>query len=76
MYDVCLDGDTTTRTTETNNPSALEIAIADECHTWMDNNISSSTDQCLVMMILHVKLMEMCRLFRLSIQARDVMMIK
>ena len=77
MQEVWTDHDATTRMNDINDPNALALAIADGYQqTWFDEKIESSTDQYLVMAISYVKLMEMYRLFRLSIRAGDAIMIE
>ena len=55
---------------------ALAIHMADGYHRWIETKLKNSTDQYLKMTISFVRLMDMYRLFRLSVRAGDAVMIE
>ena len=58
------------------DPKDLAIYMANGFHKWLETKVTTSTDQYLKMTISFVRLMDMYRLFRLSLRAGDAVMIE
>ena len=76
LFDLSKNAEEASRVVFMNDPKKLALYLAGGHEEWLRSKLQSSTDQCLVMAIFFVKLMETCRLFRLSIRAGDVVMIE
>ena len=70
------DLDEVSKMLDIQDPKALAIHMADGYHTWLETKVKSSTDQYLKMSISFVRLMDMYRLFCLSVRAGDAIMIE
>ena len=76
LFDLSKNTEEVSRVMLITDPKKLALYLAGGHEEWLRSKLQSSTDQCLVMAICFVKLMEMCRLFRLSIRAGDAVMIE
>ena len=70
------DLDEVSKMLDIQNSKELAIHMADGYHRWLEKKVKTSTDQYLKMAISFVRLMDMYRLFRLSVRSGDAIMIE
>ena len=75
-HEISGDLDEVSKMLDIQDPKALAIHMADGYHRWLERKEKSSTDQYLKMSISFVWLMDMYRLFCLSVRAGDDIMIE
>ena len=76
IFDLFKNTEETARVMLMTDPKKLALYLSDGYEKWLRSKLQTSSDKYLVMAILFVKLMEMFRLFRLSIRDGDSVMIE